>query len=491
METFQKISSKPSICYLNPISLSPDRLDASYYAPEFLEAANEITWSYLKSRTLASISSKLNCGATPKLVVYKADGLPLVRTSNVRPNIYNEEGVLFVHGRSLSESSNLAISPGDVLYTMSGTIGYATVYPFHAGLASFSNTIARARIDEGDPYYVALFLNSRLGMSQSMRFVSGGVLAHVMPTSVKKIKILSPVKEIQHAIGNKVRKAERLRELAADDNRNLENTLVSILGVPDENLASTKVFWTETEFLSANRINASEYHPHTLQAEYQIAHSFNGQRLAKVMVSRSDLSGGATPSGAEYPVTGIAFLRVQNVQPNRLDLSDAVYIDDQTNHELRRSIVRENDILLTITGNPGSACCVQKRDLPLNINQHCVRFHVSEEWNPFYVAAFINCPWGKLQVTRRSIGGTRDALDYPSVLSLLIPTIPREQQDQIGNLAKSYADALTESGHLIEAAKADVEALISNTLDLESLQTESAAIEAWLSANPSPAAQKN
>ena len=97
METFTpKVSSKPSVCYLDPISLTPDRLDASYYAPEFLEDANAIEKSHLRARSLASISGKVNCGATPKLVIYKDDGLPLIRTSNVRPNLYSDEDVLFV-----------------------------------------------------------------------------------------------------------------------------------------------------------------------------------------------------------------------------------------------------------------------------------------------------------------------------------------------------------------------------------------------------------
>jgi hypothetical protein len=44
---------------------------------------------------------------------------------------------------------------------------------------------------------------------------------------------------------------------------------------------------------------------------------------------------------------------------------------------------------------------------------------------------------------------------------------------------------------LIEAAKAAVEALISNTLDSDALQAESAAIEAWLAASRSPVASTN
>src|SRR5262249_50600861 len=146
----------------------------------------------------------------------------------------------------------------------------------------------------------------------------------------------------------------------------------------------------------------------------------------------NDIGGGATPLGASYQSDGIRFLRVQNLRPNRFDLSDIVYIDSRSDEQLQRSRLRVNDVVLTITGYPGTAAVVAQRHLPANINQHSVRFRVNEDWNPFYVAAFLNSDWGKAQVERRAAGGTRDALDYPSVMSICVPKVSSSEQDDIG-----------------------------------------------------------
>jgi restriction endonuclease S subunit len=64
-----------------------------------------------------------------------------------------------------------------------------------------------------DPYFVALFLNSSLGRMQSLRLISGGVLGHVMPNSVKRLFIALPSFEIQLELGERLRTVESHREI--------------------------------------------------------------------------------------------------------------------------------------------------------------------------------------------------------------------------------------------------------------------------------------
>jgi hypothetical protein len=184
MEKFIELNAMPSVSLLDSESLGPGRLDASYYAPKFLRERNKLESLPLEIRDFRDVCSHLNCGATPKFVVYSTKGTPLIRTSNVRPNLYDDSDVERVADLPLKRDDNVAILPGDILYTMSGTVGYTAVYPHGGELASCSNTIARGRVKDTervDPYYVTLFLNSSLGMSQSLRLVSGGILGHVMP----------------------------------------------------------------------------------------------------------------------------------------------------------------------------------------------------------------------------------------------------------------------------------------------------------------------
>jgi hypothetical protein len=111
--------------------------------------------------------------------------------------------------------SPVAAIAGDVLYTMSGTIGYAAVIPETTETFSFSNTIARARISRpNNPWFVAAFFNSSMGYKQSLRLTSGGIQGHVMPNPFKQLWVPVADPRIQNFIGAKLQLADKLSRLS-------------------------------------------------------------------------------------------------------------------------------------------------------------------------------------------------------------------------------------------------------------------------------------
>ena len=153
-------------------------------------------------------------------------------------------------------------------------------------------------------------------------------------------------------------------------------------------------------------------------------------------------------------------MRVQNVKPFHLDLSDAAYLSLDQDAQLARSRCRADDIIFSITGYPGTASLVMEDDLPVNINQHCVRFDVQKPYDAAYIVAALNSPFVKRQVDRLAIGGTRDALDYPSVRSLVIPILDDLAMKEISQRVRTLNVAARLSQRLVVAARCLVEALI-------------------------------
>lgn len=82
---------------------------------------------------------------------------------------------------------------------------------------------------------------------------------------------------------------------------------------------------------------------------------------------------GTTPRGGNvsYCDSGVGFLRAENVAGiDRLDTSNLKHIDTDThNGFLKRSIIKANDVLVTIAGTLGRTAVVREKDLPLNANQ--------------------------------------------------------------------------------------------------------------------------
>jgi len=145
------------------------------------------------------------------------------------------------------------------------------------------------------------------------------------------------------------------------------------------------------------------------------------------------VSGGTTPRGAIYPETGALFIRVGNVQPHGLDLSDVAHIDTVLhNSEMRRSQLKADDVLLAITGATfGKACVVPDGIGDANINQHIARIRTKPQLNPHYLALFFNSELGTKQSQMLATGGTRPALSYEAIRAARIPLPTREEQDRI------------------------------------------------------------
>ena len=141
------------------------------------------------------------------------------------------------------------------------------------------------------------------------------------------------------------------------------------------------------------------------------------------------VSGGATPKkteGDKYYAdkeTGVPFLRVQNLNTDgTLSFDDYLYINKET-HEgmLARSQVSEGDLLVKITGVGRMAIAsVAPEGFIGNTNQHMVVVKTGNKEISKYLARYLNLDIIEKIASRHSTGGTRPALDYPSVKNLPI-----------------------------------------------------------------------
>ncbi|MDD4018378.1 MAG: hypothetical protein PHV28_10595 [Kiritimatiellae bacterium] len=169
-----------------------------------------------------------------------------------------------------------------------------------------------------------------------------------------------------------------------------------------------------------------------------------------------ELSGGATPLGANYPDAGVRFLRVQNIMQNFIDDSDLVFISQKDDEALRRSRLKENDVLLTITGvSYGKSAVVFANFAGSNINQHSVRMKIRPTmFEPLFVSTFLNSRAGKLQSDQNITGVTRPALDYSTIRRFRVPLASRAFQKVISATVRKGQCQFAEATRQIQKAEA-------------------------------------
>ena len=105
-----------------------------------------------------------------------------------------------------------------------------------------------------------------------------------------------------------------------------------------------------------------------------------------------------------YVNTGIPMFRNQNIKENFLDESDVIYISEEFAKKYENKRIKANDLLITRTGYPGTACVVpEKFEGSQTFTTLIAR--IKEYINPFYVCQYINSEYGKQYFLSTQIGG--------------------------------------------------------------------------------------
>ncbi len=191
-----------------------------------------------------------------------------------------------------------------------------------------------------------------------------------------------------------------------------------------QHISKDKIFIVKKSEIEG-RLEPDFYKPSIASLEKKIR-SLSTKRLRSYAQS---FAGGATPSKRESEKyysdseIGVPFLRVQNLQTTgELLLDGCIYINESThNGLLKRSQVSEGDLLVKITGVGRMAIAsVAPKDFVGNTNQHMVVIKTGNPSVSKYLAHYLNLDIIEQIASRHSTGGTRPALDYPSLKNIPI-----------------------------------------------------------------------
>ena len=159
----------------------------------------------------------------------------------------------------------------------------------------------------------------------------------------------------------------------------------------------------------------------------------------------SKIGSGATPAGGEksYKSEGISLIRSQNIYDFRFSSDRLAFIDDNQAYELRNVEVSENDILINITGESVTRCCiVPNKYLPARVNQHVSIIRPLNDIADYrFVFYYLQSIKPELH-SMAEIGCTRRALTKSMLenLNILLPPLP--EQRAIASVLSSLDDKI-------------------------------------------------
>lgn len=480
-----------------PVPWLDSRIDAEYYSREAVESAAWMNRFRAQLHRLGDLCSLITDGThvTPE---YKVSGVPFLSAKNLEPChiVFNDHK--WIDDEAHAQLTRWNCSPvfNDILVAKSGSIGNTAITTTTRPFSVFES-VAIVRLKPGiDAAYVCAYLNTPVALAQIRRSQKGAVIPHIHLEDLRELKVLAADRSIQHAIGNKIRKAERLRELAeaameqfarwldeASSSSKLEPRHWEYLGYSPDATCTDGAWIANVD--TADRIDPWPHHvaPRVIRRHLRQvakAHSL-ADYLSVVSSERENVSSQSLGDGDYH----IGVLDV--------DSSGGIAWDNATSNRYDGSgvVVESGDLLYSCLNPKEARACV----LPKNVHGRMIasleftvlRPTAPNEAYPYLLAALLRSPWVRVQSSfmTRSSSLSRRRLQEEDLLKVLIPWCD-EHVEMLNSRMATATGAGEEAIRLVAQAKTDVEALIAGTLDEERLLAESAEIEAWLQKNPSP-----
>ncbi len=444
------------------------RIDAEYYDPKYVEILskihsknNDLFWKFI---------IKFEAG---KNLSQCKTGIPYIRTQNVRQIMIEKEGLSYV---KTDKNKLKLLKKGDILFVRVGVgVGDCSVVNEEFENTTFSDNVIRIRLKEVNPFFITVFLNTKIGREYFSHVFKGTARLLISKENFQNLKIPIPSDTFQKFIEKLVLKAYEERKKAEQFYRQAEKILLEELGLEDWKPKAKKIKIGGQEFeeeenisirmlsdvVKADRMDAEYWEPKYDEIGELIKdYRFGFKYIRDVLID--DIKNGTTPKSllkfydkTKYPFVRIdAFGSYLNIKENNL-----YSIDKTTLQKLSYCNVEKDDVLVSMTGTIGESVIYTLNEEGA-INQNIVRLRVNSNYiNPETLALFIKSI-GKYLLNKLQTGNVQPYVNTINFSKLIVPLINPQTQQKISQLIQQSFKARENSKKLLEIAKRTVEIYI-------------------------------
>jgi len=142
------------------------------------------------------------------------------------------------------------------------------------------------------------------------------------------------------------------------------------------------------------------------------------------------------PTSDNYCKNGIKFLRTQNVRRNKINYDDLAFITPEFHKKLKKSMIFENDVLISRVGvNRGMAAIVPK-DLDVANCANIVIVGRSPKFNSIYLSYYLNLTFGKKPEFGYSVGSAQGVVNTSTIKKWPLIMAPLKLQNKFASIVK-------------------------------------------------------
>ena len=417
-------------------------------------------WAWCRLNSIVDVRD-----GTHDTPTYVDKGIPLITSKNLVEGGIDYSNVKYISEKdAISINERSGVNIGDILFAMIGTIGNPSMVTEDIlisikNVALFKFTFSKNLSN----HFVMYFLD--YAQEDMKNKPSGGLQPFVSLNFLRTYLVpIPPVEEQQRIVSiladsiNKIRNIDVLKnELTASVKKAKSKILdLAIRGKlvpqdPNDEPASVlleRIRDEKEELIKQGKIKRDKKESVIFKGDDNSYYQDLPSNWINIRLSAISeiITKGTTPRGGKiaYSQSGIGFLRAENIAGyDKLDLLNLNYVDEESHKNyLKRSILKENDILITIAGTLGRTAIVPQHTLPLNCNQAVaiVRLVNNKLINVKYLAYTLNSPIIKNDLLAKSVDMAIPnlSLDNIAECNILLPPL-LEQKRIVDEIEKIFA----------------------------------------------------
>jgi len=310
------------------------------------------------------------------------------------------------------------------------------------------------------PEYLAAYLNTQFGIDQIKRRAMRSInQANVSGSEVRKILIPLLAPETQEPIAELVNASYQVGKESESAYTQAQQLLESELGL-DKLRFHKPVGYTArfSELELSHRTDAQHYQPRfTMLLEH----------LAKFPTKRIREIRGYTRRGIQpiYVDGGShAVVNSQHLGPKHINYDGLQKTTEHIFNASPEAHVQPDDLLIYTTGAYIGRTNVYLDEAPAFASNHVNILRLSPDIDHAYMAMVFQSIIGQFQ-TQKHARGSAQAEPYPADIDkFMVPLLPPDKQQEIGNLVRESLTKQRESAQLLDQAKSRVEQLIEEAV---------------------------
>lgn len=440
------------------------RMDAEYYQPKYLELERRVRrtdsielWKQIRGEFITG-----PFGSEFIVERYVEEGTRrYVRGRDVKDFFLLDDENVYIPKEDFERLKKYALQKCDILISVVGTLGNASVVDKETIPAIFSCKSTVFRSSSINPYYLIAYLNSKYGRSFLERKVRGHVQTGLNIGDLKSTPIFVPSESVEKEVAGIVQKAKENFDVSKSLYSQSLNLLLKELGIeafqPQYDLSYINNIAKTSKF---HRLDAEYFQPVYRKAIELVETKSELEPLQKFLLK---FQKGVEVGSHNYEEDGKPFFRVSNLSVRGFVERDQKYVSEELYQQLRRMHEPETgEFLLTKDATPGIAYVV-KESIEGIIASGILKLRIDErKINSEYLALCINSIFGRLQIERDCAGSVIKHWRPERIKRLKVPILAKGIQKHICSLVKQSHEAGRKAKELLEIAKDKTEKAIEN-----------------------------